>query len=80
MALALAALVASTAATPAEAKQRTLRPHGAWVWLTDPVADAVAEGVDDPMSIPDSRDGCLMRVTRKWAVTIVCPDGSVYRG
>ena len=60
-------------------KVKVLRPHGQWVPLTDGVADAVAEGVDDPMSIPDSHDGCLMRVTKAYDVTIICPDGRVIR-
>ncbi len=46
-----------------------------WEPLTDDIADAVAEGVDDPASIPTSRDDCMMRVADE--VTIVCSDGRV---
>ena len=76
---AAACLTAACAPAAQARKVKPLRPHGQWVRLTDAVADAVAEGVDDPMSIPDSHDGCLMRVTRTWQVTIVCPDGRRFR-
>jgi hypothetical protein len=75
-----AALASAVAAVPAEAKKpRTLRPHGAWVVLTDPISDAISEGVDDPTTIPTARDGCLVKFDRRWHATIVCPDGTVIR-
>jgi hypothetical protein len=69
------AVAATLAATPAQArKYKPLKPHGQWVRLTDGIADAVAEG-DYEGTVPTSKDGCLMRVTKRFDVTIVCPDG-----
>jgi hypothetical protein len=73
--LAAVSVLATVSAAPAQARKlRPLKPHGQWVRLTDGIADAVAEG-DYPGTVPTSKDGCLMRVTKRFDVTIVCPDG-----